>query len=202
VNRLWSSLPNCWQLAFEAATQAYLEGGSAPIGAVLTGPTGEVLANGRNEFRERRLAHAELDALNKLPADLPGQSCSLFVTVEPCPMCTGAIRMAQLGKVSFAAHDPAAGFSKALGIGRFMRAMRCEVNPPSHEALEEATVAMVVEHRERTGHTRWRDLWAQYHPRGFHLGVSLAQGGAYVRWRQKGLSGEQLWAALTGGSDA
>ena len=110
--------------------------------------------------------------------------------------------MAQLGRVSFAAHDPAAGFTSELGVGNFMRAVPCEVLAPAHAALEEATVALVVEHRERTGHARWRELWAQYHPQGFQLGVRLAQRGTYLQWRQEHLSGEQLWAALARASDA
>jgi tRNA(adenine34) deaminase len=96
-----------------------------PIGAVVIGPDGVVLGSGRNE-REALgdpTAHAEMVAIREAAARLrerrteDGQrddgwrleDCSLVVTLEPCAMCAGAIVLARVPRVVYAAPDPKAG---------------------------------------------------------------------------------------------
>jgi len=95
-------------LAEEAA-----EAGEAPVGAVVV-ENGEVLAGARNRMREKGdpTAHAELLAIRAALARrgtgrLDG--CDLYVTLEPCAMCAGAIAHARLRRVVYAAADPKAG---------------------------------------------------------------------------------------------
>ena len=91
--------------------------GDVPIGAVLLGPDGQVLAEAGNE-RELTgdpTAHAEVLALRDAAATRDGwrlSDATLVVTLEPCPMCAGAALAARVGSVVFAAPDPAGG---ALG---------------------------------------------------------------------------------------
>ncbi len=89
--------------------------GEVPVGAVLVdGATGEVMAAVGNRTRELAdpTAHAEMlalrEAATKLGAPrLPG--CDLSVTLEPCAMCAGAVSLARLRRLYFAAYDPKSG---------------------------------------------------------------------------------------------
>ncbi|XOQ43021.1 MAG: tRNA-specific adenosine deaminase [Clostridium sp.] len=95
-------------LAQEAAAQ-----GEVPVGAVVV-RNGEIVARGRNrrENGKNALYHAELEAIDGACRALGGWrlwQCELFVTLEPCPMCAGAIINARLRRVVFGARDPKAG---------------------------------------------------------------------------------------------
>ncbi|MBA4393737.1 MAG: tRNA-specific adenosine deaminase [Desulfobacca sp.] len=103
-------------LALREAEQAYLEE-EVPIGAVLISSDDEILAVDHNRTRQLNdpTAHAEILALRKAAQvsnnfRLPG--ATLFVTIEPCLMCAGAIIQARLERVVYGAADPKAG---ALG---------------------------------------------------------------------------------------
>lgn len=103
------------------------EAGQLPIGAVLV-LDGEIVARGRNRYLERRtqLAHAELEALlgGGEAAWSRHDDCVLYTTVEPCPMCLGALVMADVPHVVFAAHDANAGVRQMRNIdyvGRHIR---------------------------------------------------------------------------------
>ena len=111
MNSRWSQLSEPWQLALEQAIAAYLHRDSAPIGAVIVNGQNKIVSQGANAFTDGRLAHAELNALVALPPDALRTSCEIYSTLEPCPMCAGAIRMSQLRGVHFAARDPSAGSS-------------------------------------------------------------------------------------------
>ncbi|HEY7708239.1 MAG TPA: nucleoside deaminase [Gaiellaceae bacterium] len=95
-----------------AEAEAAGEAGQLPIGAVLV-LDGEVVSRGRNRHLERRtqLAHAELEALYEggEAAWSRHADCVLYTTVEPCPMCLGALVMADVPHVVFAAHDRGGG---------------------------------------------------------------------------------------------
>lgn len=99
-------------LAHEAA-----RAGEVPVGAVVLGPDGAVIGRGRNTSREHgdMTRHAELAALREAAHSLGTPyltDCTLVVTLEPCPMCLGAILEARVGRVVYGAPNPKAG---ALG---------------------------------------------------------------------------------------
>lgn len=88
--------------------------GEVPVGAVVLGPDGAVLAQAGNETEARSdaSAHAELIALRAAAARLgvprlPG--CDLVVTLEPCPMCAHAASLFRVRRVVFGAYDPKGG---------------------------------------------------------------------------------------------
>ena len=91
------------------------EDGDVPVGAVLIqNATGEILAKGRNtrEVMGTALGHAELNAISVGCSVLGGwrlEDCTLYVTLEPCPMCGGAILHARIPRVVCGAADPVAG---------------------------------------------------------------------------------------------
>lgn len=100
-------------LALEEAAAAG-SAGDVPVGAVVLGPDGAVLSRRRNERERRRdpVAHAELLAIQDAAAALGDwrlSGCTVVVTLEPCPMCAGALVAARVGTVVFGAADPKAG---------------------------------------------------------------------------------------------
>ena len=95
----------------EAAQAAAI--GEVPIGAIIV-RDGEVISSAHNMRETDRLAtaHAELMAIERACAALGGwrlPGCDLYVTLEPCPMCAGAIINARIERVYFGASDPKAG---------------------------------------------------------------------------------------------
>ena len=100
------------RLALRLAQEASAEG-EVPIGAIVV-KDGEVVASGRNrrETGKTALGHAELEAIGNACRVLGGWrlwQCELYVTLEPCPMCAGAIINARIPRVVFGASDPKAG---------------------------------------------------------------------------------------------
>ena len=94
--------------------------GDTPIGAVVLGPDGAVLAEAANE-REKRgdpTAHAEVMALRAAAGEYGGgwrlTGCTLVVTLEPCTMCAGAAVLARVDRIVYAAADPKAGAAGSL----------------------------------------------------------------------------------------
>ena len=83
--------------------------GETPVGCVIV-KDGKIVASGRNKRENGRnaLYHAEIEAINKACKKLGGwrlHQCDLFVTLEPCPMCAGAIINAKIDKVIYGAMD-------------------------------------------------------------------------------------------------
>ena len=95
------------------------EAGDVPVGAVVLGPDGAELARGRNEREVAGdpTAHAELLALRRAAAARGSwrlDGCTLVVTLEPCPMCAGAVVAGRVARVVFGAADPKAGACGSL----------------------------------------------------------------------------------------
>ena len=96
------------------------EEGEVPIGAVIVAGLGEkeqrVVAKGHNmtERLSDPTAHAEMIALTGATSAIGGKylnKCTLYVTVEPCPMCAAALNWAQVGRIVYCAPDPKRGYS-------------------------------------------------------------------------------------------
>ncbi len=103
------------KLMEEALSQARAaaEEGEVPVGAVVS-LDGEIVAVGRNrrETVKNALAHAEIEAIDAACRRLVGwrlHKCELFVTLEPCPMCMGAIINARIKRLVYGASDPKNG---------------------------------------------------------------------------------------------
>jgi tRNA(adenine34) deaminase len=105
------------QLAIKEAKRA-AEKGEVPIGAVIV-KNDEVIATGSNlrETEQNALAHAEVIAINKACEKVGSwrlTDCTLYVTLEPCQMCAGAIIQSRIERVVFGASDPKAGCAGSL----------------------------------------------------------------------------------------
>ena len=99
--------------ALALAREAY-DAGEVPVGCVIAGPDGTIVGRGRNRRQESRdaTAHAEIEAIRQACAALGDwrlEGCSLFVTLEPCPMCTGAIINSRVPVVVYGAREALSG---------------------------------------------------------------------------------------------
>lgn len=107
------------EIALEEAKLA-LEDGEVPVGAVIV-KDGKVLATGRNH-REKSgdiSSHAEIEAIKAAEKSLGKwqlDGCSLYVTLEPCLMCAGAIKQARISSVTYGADDAQEGAFTKYGL--------------------------------------------------------------------------------------
>ncbi len=98
--------------------QAALDAGDVPVGAVVA-YDGGIIGRGHNqrEVLQDPTAHAEMIALTAAAAELGSwrlEGCTLYVTLEPCVMCAGAVVQARLPRLVFGASDPKAGACESL----------------------------------------------------------------------------------------
>jgi tRNA(adenine34) deaminase len=94
--------------------------GEVPVGAVVVDGAGEIVSRAHNtkETNGDPLGHAEILALRQASARIGGwrlSGCTLYVTLEPCAMCAGALVHSRIDRLVFATEDPKAGFCGSLG---------------------------------------------------------------------------------------
>ena len=129
------------QLANEAAAT-----GEVPVGAVVV-KDGKVVGEGHNLTRTNHdpTAHAEMVAIRAAAATLGDErltGCDLYVTLEPCPMCAGAISHARLARLYYAASDPKGG---AVEHGaRVFQQPQCLHRPEVYSGLGESEAAELL----------------------------------------------------------
>ena len=112
-----TSDPEYMRLALAAARQAASRG-DIPVGAVIVS-AGQVIATGGNDREERQtpVGHAEITAIQLAAQHLGSwrlDNAELYVTLEPCIMCAGAILQARISRLIFACRDPKAGAIESL----------------------------------------------------------------------------------------
>ena len=138
-------LPEPMRAALDQAREAALAG-EVPVGAVVT-RGGEMVASGRNLMRATNdpTAHAEIAALRAAAAAL-GTSrldgCDLWVTLEPCAMCAGAIALARIERLYFAAPDPKGG--AVLHGPRLFGQPTCHHAPEIYSGIGESEAAALL----------------------------------------------------------
>src|SRR3978361_2199282 len=130
-----------------AEAQAAAARGEVPVGAVVTGPDGTILARAGNRTEETAdpTAHAEILALRAAAARLGSPrlpDCDLFVTLEPCPMCAQAISLFRIRRLIFGAYDPKGG-----GVdhgARIFEASSCHHRPEVVGGVRETEAATLM----------------------------------------------------------
>jgi tRNA(Arg) A34 adenosine deaminase TadA len=133
------------ELAF-AEAKAAAGRGEVPVGAVIMRGS-EVLARGSNRIIELKdpTAHAEIIAIRAAAAVLGSErliGCDLYVTLEPCAMCAGALSLARIRRLYFAASDPKGG---AVEHGpRFFAQSTCHHAPDVYGGLRESEAAQML----------------------------------------------------------
>ncbi|HET8613241.1 MAG TPA: nucleoside deaminase [Sphingomonas sp.] len=138
-------LPDPMRLALDAAARAG-EAGEVPVGAVVT-RDGGVIAAAANAMRRSGdpTAHAEMEAIRAACATLGAgrlDGCDLWVTLEPCAMCAGAIAIARIDRLYYAAADGKGG---AVAHGpRFFHQPTCHHRPDVYAGLGESEAAAML----------------------------------------------------------
>lgn len=132
--------------ALEEAAQAAARG-DVPVGAILVSG-GRVLSTGSNRKENDPTAHAEIVAIRGGGSSLGTWNlggCTLYVTVEPCPMCAGAIVLARISRLVFGCSDPRAGACGTLYdiVGDVRLNHRCAVRSG---VLEEECARVMTEY--------------------------------------------------------
>ena len=127
-------------LARESAAE-----GEVPVGCVIV-RRGEIVGRGRNrrETVRNALSHAEIEAINDACRNLGGWrlwECTLYVTLEPCPMCAGAIVNARIPRVVFGASDAKCG---ACGSVCDIFAMDFNHHPAVEQGVREAEAGALM----------------------------------------------------------
>lgn len=133
------------QLALQQA-QLAAQAGEVPVGAVVVSATGQVLGQGHNRTLADHdpSAHAEIQALRaaaQTQANHRLEGCTLYVTLEPCAMCSGALLHARLARVVYAVADPKTGAAGSV------------LNLFAHNALNHQTVCQPFAPQDAAGHT-------------------------------------------------
>ena len=138
-------LPEPMRLALDAA-RAAAEAGEVPVGAVLM-HNGQVIATAANAPRTLHdpTAHAEIRAIREGAALLGRdrlEDCDLWVTLEPCAMCAGAIAHARIARLYYGASDPKGG---AVEHGpRFFAQPTCHHRPEIYPGIGEAEAGEIL----------------------------------------------------------
>ena len=133
-------------LALEEAQAAALRG-EVPIGAVVAGPDGAVLARAGNRTREWKdpTAHAEIIVIREAARALDNErliGCDLYVTLEPCAMCAAAISFARIRRLYFGASDEKGGAVES-GV-RFFSQPTCHHAPEVYGGIDEVRAAALL----------------------------------------------------------
>ena len=143
------------------------EAGEVPVGCVVVWD-GQVVGRGRNRREEGKnaLCHAEIEAINDACRTLGGWrlwKCTLYVTLEPCPMCAGAIIQARIPRVVFGARDEKFG---ACGSVCDLFGMKFNHHPAMEEGLlaEEAKGLMQEFFQDLRVTLRTRPKWRSSKP--------------------------------------
>lgn len=144
--------------------RACIPQGDVPVGCVIVSPEGDIIGRGRNRREADSLAtaHAEVEAINMACAAVGSwrlTGCTLYVTLEPCPMCAGAIINSRLRRVVYGAADPKAG---CCGSVTDLFALPFNHRPAVERGLRAAEASALLEaffvrlRAERGKRPKWR----------------------------------------------
>jgi tRNA(adenine34) deaminase len=197
---MWSELGLLWQTALEEAWGASCAG-CVPIGAVIVNENGDIIARGRNHINDQdvppgqicghQLAHAELNAL--LVVTCPHEEfrqLAIYTTMEPCPLCMGAIYMSGIRRLYYACRDAYAGSADMLGSTPYLSRKPLKAFGPPRSDLENILAAIQTEDRvvnSLSDHSFMQETWRQVCPQGVALGERLASSRDLSAMRNKNL---------------
>jgi tRNA(adenine34) deaminase len=191
---MWFELSLPWQTAIQQAWQAYCDG-SVPIGAVITAPDGQIVAQARNHIHDQNapsgqihqttLAHAEMNALLQIDRKVVDtRTSTLYTTMEPCPLCMGAIYMMSIKNVYFAARDPYAGSTNQLGKTPYLSRKTIHIRGPQSNQVEDILIAIQTVFHIRLMQSKRPDTlqavlddWEASIPHGVRLGREIYESG-------------------------
>jgi tRNA(adenine34) deaminase len=204
----WNKLEKPWQECFKLGWESYKKG-SIPIGAVITDNTGEIIASGRSlqyeeicapgEVSRHKLSHAELNALLKVSEfDHPNiRQYTLYTTTEPCPLCFGALVMANVRSLKYAARDRYAGSTNLNDSSEYIKSKNIKISGPFYE-LEKIQVAIhtAYELKRNNGAQRLLNTWRIDCPSAVELGIKLFNENVLEKFKNKDTDAESVFDTL------
>ncbi len=151
---MWSDLPREWQICLEEGWNAYVAG-SLPIGAAIFDPNGKLISQAcsqighkgdlKSSVHDNPLAHAELNVLLEMfTCKSEPHKVVLYTLLEPCPLCMGAIYMAGVRQVWYAARDAFAGSANLIGKTEYLSRKPVKVTHLADHELELVVTALHV----------------------------------------------------------
>jgi tRNA(Arg) A34 adenosine deaminase TadA len=226
---MWARLSLPWQACLEQAWEACCAG-TVPIGAAIAGPDGQVLAVGRNRIYQAReaslnfisgvrVAHAEMNALIAFDfQSVDPRQCTLYTTTEPCPMCAGAIVMANIRNVCYATRDIWAGSTDLYQANHYLRRKNMHVEEAPDFLFRDLLVALQVDYFLREDANRGKNIGnspthpifsclAEVSPSGAQFGLRIFQNGKLDALRSSGGTAAQSidklenWFIESGGNN-
>lgn len=201
-----SDINDIWRACLDLSWQAFANG-SLPIGAVIVDGHGKIIASGRNRLGEPHehsphlpgtpyltgspLAHAEVNAILQMGNNRPAPRPTIYTTVEPCPLCIGAARMAGLGHVAFAARDAWAGSAEIADTAPYLQRLGPTTSGPEPQ-LEPYVVTWLLASIQQDS-VDWNDVWSTQSPSALGAAQELMRTGRLSRTSNL----EEVWDALT-----
>ena len=189
----WTKLPTQWQASLELAWRGYVAG-SEPIGAIVVDDKGTIMSTGaghlldnrklnlkkiltsRKRFKSHYLVHAELHALLTFDGgDKLQPNYTLWTTLEPCPLCVGAICMSSVRKIRYACRDPLAGSIKLLAVSPFLASRNVQASGPDDLLLEAIIATLCTEFsiRQKGPGNNMVQCWRKLFPQAVDLAERL-----------------------------
>lgn len=209
----WSDLSEPWQVCFEEALAGY-QAGSFPIGAAVFDSNGSLLARGRNHLFDdhaapgqvclNQLAHAELNTLLQIDRRSHDLHTSvIYTSLEPCPLCLGAIYMSGIRKIYFGARDSFAGSTNLLGTTPYLTRKNVHALGPAEPVLETIFLGLqVLSEIKRKNMTGWVlfdtvvGAWEGTCPAAVALGHALYNEQNLEHWVAKAWLPAQIFENL------
>ena len=204
---MWASLSTPWRESFKEGWTAYCSG-SIPIGAVIADGSGGIQSVGRSRRFESRsenqhqifgspLSHAEVNAILSLDFNrINPHECILYTTVEPCPLCVGAVTMSNIKTIRFAARDSYGGGSNLLDTTPYMRNKNIKSIGPHSELFENIVISLQVDfflRANRSSLGKVMSAWERELPLGVAVGKDLYRSGEILRMGESGASAEEVF---------
>ncbi len=179
---LWETLDECWKEVFRLSWESY-KNGTIPVGAIILDENNDIVAKGRNVSYDKEsehilagttIGHAEMVALMQLKkSEHPNiKKYRLYVSLEPCPMCFGAIMMSGIKDVYFAASDVAAGSSVMQDITEYIESRSIKVVKDTGN-LEIFQIVLQTARGKFNPTKKTIDSWNGEHPGVVELGFKL-----------------------------
>lgn len=194
----FSRLSQPWQAAFTLSWESFCAG-DLGIGAVVVDPAGAVVTTGRTRRRDTsdppgqvaggNLAHAEINALVGLPAGSYDDH-TMLTTLEPCLLCTGALRLNHIGTVEYAASDPVwRGIERLPELNRHAaRRWTRRVGPMEGPLRGWAMLLPLVHYPEHGVRGPVVDDYRAAYPELMALAARLVEGGHLAKLRALSLT--------------
>lgn len=210
--KMWGSLILPWKISFEQGWEAYCSG-SIPIGAAIVDGCGEILAVGRSmqheevsmekhQIVDHPLSHAEVNALLGLNYNqINPHECVLYSIVEPCPLCIGALAMARIKNIKYAARDPYAGSAAMITSFDYLIKKQIKVEGPQDTDFEDVIIALQTEfflRTQRSSADRVLRSWRKVLERGVSLGFRIQESGELYQLAKGQATAEEAIGYLYG----